>query len=161
LRVLVVEDSLINQRVAEGLLQHLGHDPVIVDSGQEALEAVEEATFDLVLMDIEMLGMDGIETAQRMRDLVENGEGPRITALTARASDEDRRMLLEAGLDDYVACPWTSRVSRPRSTGSGPTRTGSTRSRRGPRREAFVSGEGAGRLCGTAGTPSRLGPSPA
>ncbi len=106
LRVLVVEDNPVNQKVACGLLRRHGHTADIAGNGQEALLAVQRKVYDVVLMDIQMPVMGGFEATQEIRFL-EDGNRLAIIGLTANASESHRRMCLEAGMDDYVAKPFT------------------------------------------------------
>jgi signal transduction histidine kinase/ActR/RegA family two-component response regulator len=105
LRVLVVEDNTINQRVTEGLLSRDGHDVTIAANGVEAVAACESGGFDLVLMDVHMPEMGGLQATQVIRASEKGGHVP-IIGLTASASDSDRRQCLEAGMDEYVAKPF-------------------------------------------------------
>ncbi len=105
LRLLVAEDNAINQRVTLRLLQHLGYQPDIVSDGLQVLRAVAERRYDVVLMDIQMPEMDGVEAA---REIVRrrNGSGlPRIIAMTANAMPGDRERYIEAGMDGYLPKP--------------------------------------------------------
>ena len=105
LRVLVAEDHAINQRVAQRVLAHLGHEAEIVADGRQAVEAVRRGGYDVVLMDIQMPEMDGVEAARR----IVAGRGPdgrpRIVAMTANAMPGDREAYLAAGMDGYIAKP--------------------------------------------------------
>lgn len=107
-RVLLVEDSRLNQAFAEEVLSQLHCDVVTVSNGQEALEAATKESFDLVLMDCQMPVMDGFEAARRMtamkRDGVLRADLP-ILALTANAMKGDRQRCLDAGMDDYITKP--------------------------------------------------------
>jgi signal transduction histidine kinase/HPt (histidine-containing phosphotransfer) domain-containing protein/BarA-like signal transduction histidine kinase len=106
LRILVTDDNVINQKVAARLLQQLGHNPDIADDGYQALEAIQTAHYDLVLMDVQMPGMDGLETTRRIRQAeASNGRHTFIVALTANAMPGDREKCLAAGMDDYLAKP--------------------------------------------------------
>ncbi len=105
-RVLVAEDNVVNQRVALGLLNSRGHNVRIAATGREAVAAVERESFDLVLMDLQMPEMDGIEAtaAIRAREQASGGR-VRIVAMTARAMAGDRERCLAAGMDGYLAKP--------------------------------------------------------
>jgi signal transduction histidine kinase/CheY-like chemotaxis protein len=106
LRVLLAEDSVVNQRLAVALLQKHGHQVTVTDDGQAAVEAVAGGEFDLVLMDVEMPKLDGLEAtaAIRRRERESGGHLP-IIAMTAHAMKGDRERCLQAGMDDYVAKP--------------------------------------------------------
>ncbi len=108
-RVLLVEDKEVNQRVAEKMLKELGEEVTIAASGTEALQCLSKQTFDIVLMDCEMPGMDGYETTGRIRQLEGEGMAPTrpvpILALTAHSGESVRARCLEAGMDDYLAKP--------------------------------------------------------
>lgn len=101
-RVLLVEDNEINQEVVVSLLKSLNVDFVIANHGQEAVEKVQEADFDLILMDIQMPVMDGYEATRQIRQL--NIELP-IVALTAAAMIEDRNKAMSVGMQDHLAKP--------------------------------------------------------
>jgi two-component system, sensor histidine kinase and response regulator len=104
-RVLLAEDNLVNQKVALAMLLRMGHVVSIANNGLEALNEVQVNEFDVVLMDIHMPEMDGLEALRRIRAL----DGPvsriPVIALTANAMKGDREKYLEAGMDDYVAKP--------------------------------------------------------
>jgi signal transduction histidine kinase/FixJ family two-component response regulator len=106
LRVLVVEDNDINQRVAQRLLERQGHTAVIAADGLEALKKLESASFDLILMDLQMPLLDGFETTAEIRRR-ERGTGAHIpiVALTAHAYQSDCDRCLEAGMDAFLAKP--------------------------------------------------------
>jgi signal transduction histidine kinase/DNA-binding response OmpR family regulator len=105
-RILLVEDNIVNQRVASGLLTRRGHQVTVVADGQEALTRLDAGTFDLVLMDLQMPVMDGLaatrEIRRRERD---TGRHIRIVAMTAHAMRSDRERCLEAGMDGYLSKP--------------------------------------------------------
>ena len=103
-RVLLVEDLEVNKLVAKALLATAGLEVEIADNGAEALEALERAPVDLVLMDVQMPVMDGFEATRRIRAMAGYHELP-IVAMTAHAMAEERRRCLEAGMNDHVAKP--------------------------------------------------------
>ena len=105
LRVLVAEDNPINQRVALLLLERLGYRADVVGSGVEAIEAVAARPYDLVLMDVRMPDMDGIAATRRIRADLPPSAQPRIVALTANATVEDREACRAAGMDDFLSKP--------------------------------------------------------
>ena len=109
-RILLVEDNAINQKVAVAMLRKLGIKPDLASDGVEALEILAEKPYDLVLMDVEMPRMDGLEAARRLRAMPEGAPNHRIpiVAMTARAMKGDRDACLEAGMNDYVAKPITA-----------------------------------------------------
>ncbi len=105
-RILLVEDSVTNQKLALGLLKKGGHEVSVACNGQEAVDAVERGQFDLVLMDVQMPVMDGLEATRLIRQAEQqSGTHLPILALTARAMQGDRELCLEAGMDGYVAKP--------------------------------------------------------
>jgi len=106
LRVLVAEDNAVNQQVAAGLLERAGHEAVVAGNGREALALLEKEAFDLVLMDVQMPELDGLETtaAIRERERATGGHLP-IVAVTAHAMKGDAERCLAAGMDGYVAKP--------------------------------------------------------
>lgn len=103
LRVLLAEDEAINRIVVLGMLQHLGYEADSVNNGIELLETLERRSYDVVLMDVQMPGMDGLEVTRRIRE--ENGRQPYIIALTAHALAGDRERCLAAGMNDYLSKP--------------------------------------------------------
>jgi signal transduction histidine kinase/CheY-like chemotaxis protein/HPt (histidine-containing phosphotransfer) domain-containing protein len=105
LRVLVAEDDVVNQRVAQLMLERLGQRPDVVGDGVEAVEAVRRTPYDLVLMDVQMPQLDGLEATRRIRDELPPERQPRIVAMTAGATSEDRERSLAAGMDDHLAKP--------------------------------------------------------
>ncbi len=107
--VLLAEDNLINQEIAASMLQILGHQVVIANNGQEALDYLEQGKFSLVLMDCQMPTLDGYQTTQRIRMQEQDadiGHIP-IIAMTANALQGDREAALAAGMDDYLSKPFT------------------------------------------------------
>jgi signal transduction histidine kinase/CheY-like chemotaxis protein len=107
LDVLVVEDNPVNQQLAIRLLEKWGHRATLAADGQVALDALEERRFDVVLMDVQMPVMGGIEATREIRRREAAQGKPRrpIIAMTANAMQGDREACLEAGMDDYIAKP--------------------------------------------------------
>ncbi len=103
LRVLLAEDEAINRIVVLGMLQHLGYEADSVNNGVEVLEALQRQMYDVVLMDIQMPGMNGLDVARRIRETM--GGVPYIIALTAHALSGDRERCLAAGMNDYLSKP--------------------------------------------------------
>jgi CheY-like chemotaxis protein len=106
LSVLLAEDNLVNQRLVVRLLEKRGHRVVVAGTGVEALQALEKESFDLVLMDVQMPEMDGLEATAAIREK-EKGTGTRqaVVALTAHAMKGDREKCLAAGMDGYLTKP--------------------------------------------------------
>ncbi|MCP4715743.1 MAG: response regulator, partial [Deltaproteobacteria bacterium] len=106
-RILVAEDDYVNQQVISEILQKFGYYAEIVVNGHEAVAKLEQHDFDLVLMDVQMPEMDGIEATQIIRDPVSRVRDHKVPviAVTAHAMAGDRERFLEAGMDDYVAKP--------------------------------------------------------
>ncbi|MDC0336099.1 PAS domain S-box protein [Pseudodesulfovibrio sp.] len=104
LTILVAEDERVNRTVVERLLSKLGHKAVCVEDGERAIRLLQKHTFDCVLTDIQMPGMDGLETTRVIRE--ELGLDIPIIALTAHAMKGDRKRFLEAGMDGYMSKPF-------------------------------------------------------
>jgi CheY-like chemotaxis protein len=105
-RVLLVEDNIVNQRVAVGLLTRRGHTVTVTSNGREALTALERELFDVILMDIQMPLLGGVETTAEIRALERRtGERVCIVAMTAHAMSGDRERFLAAGMDDHLSKP--------------------------------------------------------
>ena len=107
--ILLVEDNLINQQVALGILQIQGYKVTVANNGKEALDAHEQGAFDLILMDCHMPEMDGFEATREIRGRERSLTGARvpIVALTANAMAQDREECLNAGMDDHLSKPFT------------------------------------------------------
>jgi len=105
LRILVAEDHPVNQQVMLGLLGHLGYGADVAANGLEVLAALQRQPYDLILMDIQMPEMDGLEATRRIRQLSLGGGQPRIVAMTAHAMAGDRERCLAGGMDDYLSKP--------------------------------------------------------
>ncbi|UFS69761.1 response regulator [Geomonas sp. RF6] len=104
-RVLLAEDNTVNLTVAEAMLRRSGAKVTPVMNGAEALEAIEEGIFDVVLMDVQMPGVDGLQASRRIREC---GCDVPIIGLTALAMPGDRERCLEAGMDDYLSKPFSA-----------------------------------------------------
>ncbi len=105
LRILLVEDNLINQKVAQKMLKRLGHDADLAVNGKEAIQALESQPYQIVFMDIQMPEMDGLEATRIIRERWLSTEQPHIVALTAYNLEYSRDMCLSAGMDDYMSKP--------------------------------------------------------
>jgi signal transduction histidine kinase/DNA-binding response OmpR family regulator len=114
LHILLAEDSTINQRVALGLLGRWGHRVDVVSEGQQAVDALANGDYDLVLMDVHMPGMDGMDATRvaRRRETEAGRPHTPIIAMTASAMKGDRERFLAAGMDDYVSKPFDPAVLR-------------------------------------------------
>ena len=110
--ILLVEDNLINQQVALGILQIHGYSVAVANHGREALEAHAQGAFDLILMDCHMPEMDGFEATMEIRRLEESSIGKHvpIIALTANAMAHDREQCLNAGMDDHLSKPFSQQT---------------------------------------------------
>lgn len=105
LRILLAEDNVINQKVALLMLERLGYRADVAANGREVLEALERQPYDVVLMDVQMPEMDGLEATRFVRETLDGMAQPRIIAMTANATREDIAMCFEVGMDDYVSKP--------------------------------------------------------
>ncbi|NDQ58352.1 MAG: response regulator [Acidipila sp.] len=110
LHILVVEDNPVNQELTVHLLERRGHRTAVADNGHEALRAVERQSFDLVLMDLQMPEMGGLEATQLIREQEkETGKHLPVVAMTAHAMQSDRERCLAAGMDAYLAKPFEAK----------------------------------------------------
>jgi signal transduction histidine kinase/DNA-binding response OmpR family regulator len=105
LRILLAEDNVVNQKLAMRLLAQMGYRADLASNGIEAIESVERQTYDVVLMDVQLPEMDGLEASRRITAKWLPNERPRIVAMTANAMQGDREACLAAGMDDYVTKP--------------------------------------------------------
>ncbi len=131
-RVLLAEDNLTNQQVALGILRKLGLEADVVANGREAIEALRNIPYHLVLMDVQMPEVDGLDATRTVRAAGRGNSAIPIIAMTACAMEQDRKRCLEAGMDDYIAKPvtpeslarivekWLARLE-PSDAGSQPT----------------------------------------
>jgi len=105
LAVLLAEDNPVNQKVALGYLERMGYRADLVGNGLEAVAALEKRAYDLVLMDLQMPDMDGLEASRQVRRRLPAERQPKIIALTANAMEGDRELCIAAGMDDYISKP--------------------------------------------------------
>ena len=105
-RVLLAEDNVVNQKVALLMLGRMGFRADLAANGFEAIDAVKRQRYDIVIMDVQMPEMDGLEAARRINALwPKAGDRPWIIALTANAMQGDREACIAAGMDDYISKP--------------------------------------------------------
>ena len=105
LRILLAEDHPLNQRVALRMLERLGYRADVAANGREVLERLAQATYDVILMDVQMPEMDGLDASRAICGRWSVSERPRIIAMTAEAMEGDREICLAAGMDDYIVKP--------------------------------------------------------
>ena len=106
-RILLAEDNPVNQKVAKRVLAHLGYEADIVNNGVEAINAIADKAYDLIIMDIQMPEMDGLEATKYIRNRESELQLPAITiiAMTANATADDQNICRDAGMDDYISKP--------------------------------------------------------
>lgn len=105
LKILIAEDNLMNQKVIQKMLERFDLKSEIVNNGKEVLDKLSEQSYDLILMDMEMPVMDGLESTEKIRSSLAEFDQPIIVAITANAFPEDRERCFEAGMDDFIAKP--------------------------------------------------------
>jgi CheY-like chemotaxis protein len=105
LRILLAEDNTVNQKLAVRLLKQMGYRTDVVGNGLEAIDALERQTYDVILMDVQMPEMDGLDASRQINKRWSRTERPWIVAMTANAMQGDREMCLAAGMDDYITKP--------------------------------------------------------
>src|SRR5262249_25701330 len=105
LRILLAEDNPINQKVGIALLRRLGYEADVVANGLEALAAVQRQPYDVVLMDLQMPEMDGLEASRQIRQNIEPARRPRVIALTANVFKSDQDACRDAGMDGFLGKP--------------------------------------------------------
>jgi GAF domain-containing protein/CheY-like chemotaxis protein len=104
LRILVAEDNQVNQKLALRILEQMGYRADVASNGLEAVESIERQTYDVILMDVQMPELDGLDATREIRQLAHTTQ-PHIIAMTANAMEGDREACLAAGMDDYISKP--------------------------------------------------------
>jgi CheY-like chemotaxis protein len=105
LRILLAEDNTVNQKLALRLLGQLGYQADVAGNGLEAIAALERQRYDVVLMDVQMPELDGLDATRQICSRWPRADRPRIIAMTANAMQGDRDLCLAAGMDDYISKP--------------------------------------------------------
>jgi CheY-like chemotaxis protein len=105
IRILLAEDNMINQKLAERILEIFGYQIDIADNGKIAFEMMQKNLYDMILMDVMMPEMDGLEATRTIRSNIDSTNQPIIIAVTANALKGDRELCLEAGMNDYISKP--------------------------------------------------------
>lgn len=108
MKILLAEDEITNEKLAEHLLRDLGHQVDVVHNGRDAVQAVFSTSYDVVFMDIQMPEMDGLEATQIIRKKKPGAMSPYIVAFTARAMPSDREKCMDAGMNDYLSKPFNT-----------------------------------------------------
>ncbi|WP_123985221.1 hybrid sensor histidine kinase/response regulator [Taibaiella soli] len=106
INILIAEDNVINQKLITKVLQTMGYNADVVANGREAVEALERIPYDLILMDMQMPEMDGIEATREIRRIYDGDYRPLIIAMTASVYEEDKELCYAAGMDDYLLKPF-------------------------------------------------------
>ena len=104
LRILLAEDNAVNQKLALRVLEQMGYRADVASNGIEAVESIERQIYDVILMDVQMPEMDGLDATRNIRKLAQVTQ-PHIIAMTANAMEGDREMCIAAGMNDYVSKP--------------------------------------------------------
>jgi CheY-like chemotaxis protein len=104
LRILIAEDNAVNQKLAIRMLEQMGYRADLASNGLEAIEAITRQPYDVILMDVQMPEMDGLDATRKIR-MIQTVAQPRIVAMTANAMQGDRELCLAAGMDDYISKP--------------------------------------------------------
>jgi CheY-like chemotaxis protein len=104
-RILLAEDVKLNQVLTQRLLSRSGYQIDVVENGQQAIDAVQRTDYDVVLMDVQMPGVDGLEATRQIRAMSPQKCQVPIIALTAQVGDEERKIRIAAGMDDYISKP--------------------------------------------------------
>jgi CheY-like chemotaxis protein len=99
-----VEDNAVNQKLALRVLEQMSYRADVASNGIEAVESIQRQTYDVILMDVQMPEMDGLDATREIRKLA-NVTQPHIVAMTANALEGDREMCIAAGMDDYISKP--------------------------------------------------------
>lgn len=107
LRILVAEDTKVNQMLITRILHKMGHDIDVAKNGLEAVQLARETTYDLILMDLQMPEMDGIEATATILREAGSRDKPRVVAVTANDDGDNRQRCAEVGMDDFVSKPFT------------------------------------------------------
>ncbi len=105
MQILIAEDNALNQKLIQKMLRRLGYEPVIVEDGSEALEAVKSSCFNLLLMDLQMPKIDGIEATRLIIEQIPEEDRPVIIALTAVVSNDVKQSCMDIGMKGFISKP--------------------------------------------------------